>query len=188
MIEPDPDVAREQCLVHEIITRRVWIDAFPQRRELAPHRLGIRRTERNNDTASEGRVEKALEKAMHQPLRPCWKAKQAFAGLMLYRACPARELVVAESVKLRATRQIGQRLFIGYHDVARLHPWDVELVDGSELAERQQRVWDTAVGQFAGEAIERDQCIKCDERLELTVERPDDVDLMRRPLLLCLDA
>src|SRR5216683_2859862 len=86
-----------------------------------------------------GRVKETLEEAMHQPVRACWKAEQTLARLLLERAGPRCELVVAERIDVRPTRQIGQRLFVGDHDVARLHPWDIELMRGAEFAERQQR-------------------------------------------------
>ena len=102
---------------------------------------------------------------MHQTLRPSRKAEHALAGLLLDRIGPGSELIVAERVDVRPTRQIGQRLFVGDHDVARLHPWDIELVRSAEFAERQQRVRDPSPGQLAGEVIEQDQCVQRDERL-----------------------
>src|SRR5229473_1110215 len=83
-----------------------------------------------------GRVKETLEEAMHQPVRACWKAEQTLARLLLERAGPRCELVVAERIDVRPTRQIGQRLFVGDHDVARLHPWDIELMRGAEYDER----------------------------------------------------
>ena len=43
---------------------------------------------------------------MHQPLRPCRKAEQALAGLLLDCAGPGSELIVAERVDVRPTRQM----------------------------------------------------------------------------------
>jgi hypothetical protein len=73
---------------------------------------------------------------MHEPVRPRWETQQAFAGLLLDRLGPGSELVVAKRIDLHLLRQIGQRIFIGYHNVARLHPGDVELARGAQLAER----------------------------------------------------
>src|ERR1700680_5209829 len=105
-----------------------------------------------------GRVKETLEEAMHQPVRACRKAEQTLARLLLERAGPRRELVVAERIDVRATRQIGQRLFVGDHDVARLHPWDIELMRGAEFTERQQRIRDAASGQPPREVLEPDTC------------------------------
>src|ERR1700731_848334 len=135
-----------------------------------------------------GREKEALEEAMHQPVRACWKAEQALAGLLLERAGPRRELVVAERINVRPTRQIGQRLFVGDHDIARLHPWDIELMRGAELAERQQRTRDAASGQSCGEVIERAQCVKRHQRLQLAVQPADDIYRVHAGLSLCLYA
>ena len=125
---------------------------------------------------------------MHQTLRPSRKAEHALAGLLLDRIGPGSELIVAERVDVRPTRQIGQRLFVGDHDAARLHPWDVELVRSAEFAERQQRVRDAPACQFAGELIEGDQCVCRDERLQLAVQRADHIYRVRDALSFCLDA
>ena len=53
------------------------------------------------------------------------------------RAGPGGELIVAERVEIRPVGQIGQCSIVGDHDVARLHPWDVELVGRAEFAERE---------------------------------------------------
>src|ERR1700724_4920887 len=135
-----------------------------------------------------GRVKETLEEAMHQPVRACWKAEQALAGLLLERAGPRRELVVAERINVRPTRQIGQRLFVGDHDIARLHPWDIKLMRGAEFAEPQQPIRDAASGQPPGEVIERDQYVKRHQRLQLAVQRADDIYRVQAALSLCLYA
>ena len=99
----------------------------------------------------------------------CRKAEQGLAGLLLDRAGPGSELVVAERVDVRPGGEIGQRRFVGDHDVARLHPWDIELVRSAEFSERQQPLRNAAACQLAGEVIERDQCVQRHERLQLAV-------------------
>src|SRR5262249_7687845 len=103
---------------------------------------------------------------MHQSLRARWKAEQALTRFLLERTGPCRELVVTERIDVRSTGQIGQRLFVGDHDVAGLHPWDKELVRGAELAEREQPIRDAPTDQPPCEVIERDQCVKRHERLQ----------------------
>src|SRR6516164_6581624 len=169
MIKADPNVTGKQRLLHKIVAGRVRINAFPQRCELLPHRFGCLRAKRYHDTAGVRRIQEALEKAVHQPLRPRREAEQALARLLFDRTGPGGELLVAERVDVGPTRQIGQRLFVGDHDVARLHPWDVKLVRRAEFTERQQQFRDAAARQLADEVIERRQGVDPREWLQLAV-------------------
>jgi len=125
---------------------------------------------------------------MHQALRSGREAEQPLAGLLLDRACPKGQLLVGECIDVRPSGEIGQSLLIGDHDVCRLHPGDVELVGGAELAERHQRVGNAPRRRYPAKVIERHECIERHERLQLAVQCTDDVDCVRAALLLGFDA
>jgi len=61
-------------------------------------------------------------------------------------------------------------------------------VRSAEFSERQQRVRDPPAGQLAGEVVERGQCIQRYQRLQLAMQRADEIYRMRAALFLCLYA
>ena len=58
----------------------------------------------------------------------------------------------------------------------------------AEFAEGHQGTRDGAACQPAGEVIELGQCVEVRQRLQLAIQRADDIYRGRAALLLCLDA
>ena len=75
MVEGDPDLARHQRLLHEIVGRGFGVHMRPDVLERAPHLLGLGRAEGRDHAAGEGRIEIALEEARQQPARPGGEAE-----------------------------------------------------------------------------------------------------------------
>jgi len=175
MIEGDPDLAGQQRLRHKAVVRRIRVDTLPQSRELDPHGLGFRRTKRPDNSAGEGRVQKAFKEAMHEPLRSGREAEQALARVFMKVIGPCGELVVGEAIDIRFCWQITERLLVGDHDVAGLHPRNVELMGGAEFAERYQFSRDGAGSAITHEIIERQQGVEREKRLQLCMQRANDI-------------
>ncbi len=169
MIEGEPDLAAEQRLLHEIIIGRVRIDRLPECLEGGPHGLGLGRAERGHHATGIGRIEIAFEEPGHQALRPRGKPEPALTGLLLDRFRPGRELVVAERVDVGAGRQIGQRLLVGDHDVGCLHPGDIELLVGAELAELHEARGNAAIAELRRDVVDGVEGVDGSERLQLAV-------------------
>ena len=95
--------------------------------------------ERNFVTSElrEGGIGVALEEAVDQPLRPGRQAELRRAGLLREVLRPGDQLVIGERVDVGAFGEIFERLLVGGHDVGRLHPRNVLLLAGAELAEAE---------------------------------------------------
>ena len=112
----------------------------PQFLELGPcgHRLG--RGKGAHHPVSVGRIQIPLEEPVFQTLGTSRKAEFRFTGGLMGVGGPCDQLIIGQSVDIRALGQILKRLFVGRHDIAGLHPRDVLQTIGAQFRQTVERV------------------------------------------------
>jgi hypothetical protein len=117
----------------------------------------------------------------------CREAELALSRLGFDVCAPLGDLVPREVVDVGTVRQVLERLAARDHDVSGLHPWDVQLLIGAQLAELEEVLVDAQVGKLLGDIGEVGEQPVGRECAELAVEPADDADLALSRLLLCPD-
>src|ERR687897_315631 len=117
-----------------------------------------------------------LEEPVEEPLVAGREAYATHSEALPDVSRPLEELRIGEPVSVCAARQQRQNTRVGDENVRRLHPRDVLLVCGSELAEVHEAPRDPRSRELARDVIERQQCVQLTERDVVSVPRAENAD------------
>ena len=108
---------------------------------------------------------------MLQPFGACGEAKLGRACGLFHIAGPFDQLIVGQRVNVCAIRQELQRLFVGSHNIAGLHPRDVLRVAGAQF----RQIVESGACSTQTQLIQIDKVIRAHRR-EITMQRAEHTD------------